>query len=118
MALNHLRTSEEAKEDEFMYYLYILDSNERLEGVVSLRDLVTAPLDKPLVDWADDDVVHVEPHTHQNETAYLVAKYDLMAIPVIEPETHKMLGIVTVDDALDTVLPTAWKKRLPRFAGK
>lgn len=118
MALNHLRTSEEAKEDEFMYYLYILDSNERLEGVVSLRDLVTAPLDKPLEDWADDDVVHVEPHTHQNETAYLVAKYDLMAIPVIEPETHKMLGIVTVDDALDTVLPTAWKKRLPRFAGK
>lgn len=118
MALNHLRTSEEAKEDEFMYYLYILDSEQKLEGVVSLRDLVTAPLDKPLVDWTDDDVVHVEPHTDQNETAYLVAKYDLLAIPVIEPETQKMLGIVTVDDALDTVLPTAWKKRLPRFAGK
>ncbi len=118
MALNHLRTSEEAKEDEFMYYLYILDNEQKLEGVVSLRDLVTAPLEKPLLDWADDDVVHVEPLTDQNETAYLVAKYDLLAIPVIEPETQKMLGIVTVDDALDTVLPTAWKKRLPRFAGK
>ncbi|HOH92292.1 MAG TPA: CBS domain-containing protein, partial [Anaerolineaceae bacterium] len=117
-ALTHLRTSEEAKEDEFMYYLYILDHEERLEGVVSLRDLVTAPLEKSLHDWADDDVVHVEPLTHQNETAYLVAKYDLMAIPVIDPNNHKMLGIVTVDDALDTVLPTAWKKRLPRFAGK
>ena len=117
-ALIHLRTSEEAKEDEFMYYLYILDEEHKLEGVVSLRDLVTAPLEKPLSEWADDDIVHVEPQTHQNETAYLVAKYDLLAIPVIEPESHRMLGIVTVDDALDTVLPTAWKKRLPRFAGK
>ncbi len=117
-ALQHLRTSEEAKEDEFMYYLYILDAEQRLEGVISLRDLVTASLEKPLKDWVDDDIVHVEPLTHQNETAYLVAKYDLMAIPVIDPENHKMLGIVTVDDALDTVLPTAWKKRIPRFAGK
>jgi len=41
-----------------------------------------------------------------------------MAIPVVEPETERMLGIVTVDDALDTVLPTAWKKRLPRFSSR
>jgi Mg/Co/Ni transporter MgtE len=41
-----------------------------------------------------------------------------MAVPVIDPETKEMLGIVTVDDALDTVLPTAWKKKLPRFAGR
>ena len=41
-----------------------------------------------------------------------------MAVPVIDPETDKMLGVVTVDDALDTVLPTAWKKKIPRFAGR
>jgi len=60
----------------------------------------------------------VNPLTPQNEAAYLVAKYDLMAIPVVDPNTNVMLGIVTVDDALDTVLPTAWKKKLPRFSGK
>jgi len=41
-----------------------------------------------------------------------------MAVPVIDPESKVMLGIVTVDDAIDTVLPTAWKKKLPRFAGR
>ena len=60
----------------------------------------------------------VNPLTPQEEAAYLVAKYNLMAVPVIEPETNVMLGIVTVDDALDTVLPTAWKKKLPRFADR
>lgn len=117
-ALNHLRSSEEALEDEFMYYVYILDHQERLKGVISLRDLVTAQLDEPLSKWLDDDVIKVNPLTPQEEAAYLVAKYDLMAIPVVEAENDAMLGIVTVDDALDTVLPTAWKKKLPRFSGR
>jgi CBS domain-containing protein/sporulation protein YlmC with PRC-barrel domain len=117
-ALDFLRSSEDALEDEFMYYVYILDEQGRLKGVISLRDLVTAPLDKPLSDWFDDDPVVVNPLTPQEEAAYLIAKYDLMAIPVVDPATHGMLGIVTVDDALDTVLPTAWKKKLPRFAGR
>ncbi len=117
-ALNHLRSSEDALEDEFMYYVYILDPEEVLKGVVSLRDLVTAKLDRPLSDFFDDDPVEVTPLTPQEETAYKVAKYNLLAVPVVDAETRKMLGIVTVDDALDTVLPTAWKKKLPRFAGR
>ena len=117
-ALHHLRTNEDAKDDEFMFYVYLLDENEKLQGVISLRDLVTAPLDQELSNWFDDDPVAVNPLTPQEEAAYLVAKYNLMAVPVIEPESNVMLGIVTVDDALDTVLPTAWKKKLPRFAGR
>jgi len=117
-ALHHLRTNEEAKDDEFMFYVYLLDKNKRLQGVVRLRDLVTAPLDQQLSAWFDDDPVVVNPLTPQEEAAYLVAKYDLMALPVVEPESNRMIGIVTVDDALDTVLPTAWKKKLPRFSGK
>ncbi len=115
-ALHHLRTNEDAKDDEFMFYVYLLDENERLQGVISLRELVTAPLDQELSHWFDDDQVVVNPLTPQEEAAYLVAKYNLMAIPVIEPDTNVMLGIVTVDDAVDTILPTAWKKKLPRFA--
>ncbi len=117
-ALHHLRTNEDALEDEFMYYIYVLDPEKHLKGVISLRDLVTSPLDMPLSDRFDDHVVTVSPYESQNAAAYLVAKYNLMAVPVIEPETNKMIGIVTVDDALDTVLPTAWKKKLPRFAGR
>lgn len=117
-ALHHLRTNEEAKDDEFMFYVYLLDEDEKLQGVISLRDLVTAPLEQELSQWFDDDPVVVNPLTPQEEAAYLVAKYNLMAVPVIEPETNVMLGIVTVDDALDTVLPTAWKKKLPRFADR
>ena len=117
-ALHHLRTNEEAKDDEFMFYVYLLDENERLQGVISLRDLVTAPLDQELSNWFDDDPVVVNPLTPQEEAAYLVAKYNLMAVPVIEPESNVMLGIVTVDDAIDTVLPTAWKKKMPRLAGR
>lgn len=117
-ALTHLRTNEEALEDEFMFYVYVLNPKEELLGVISLRDLVTAPLNRPLSHWFDDDPVIVHPLDSQEEAAYLVAKYDLMAVPVIDPDTQMMLGIVTVDDALDTVMPTAWKKRLPRFAGR
>lgn len=117
-ALEYLRSSEDAIEDEFMYYVYILDKDERLKGVVSLRDLVTSPLDKSLSSWFDEDAIKVNPLTPQEECAYLVAKYNLMAVPVVELETNVMLGIVTVDDALDTVLPTAWKKKLPRFSAR
>ncbi|MCK9246155.1 MAG: CBS domain-containing protein [Anaerolineaceae bacterium] len=117
-ALQHLRTNERALEDEFMFYVYILDQDKHLKGVISLRELVTSPLDMPLSSWFDEHTVTVSPFASQDEAAYLVAKYNLMAVPVIDPETQEMLGIVTVDDALDTVLPTAWKKRLPRFAGR
>lgn len=115
-ALHHLRTNEEAKDDEFMFYVYLLDEKEKLQGVISLRELVTAPLDQQLSKWFDDEPVVVNPLTPQQDAAYLVAKYNLMAVPVVDPDSNAMLGIVTVDDALDTILPTAWKKKLPRFA--
>jgi len=114
-ALEYLRNSEDASDDEVMYYVYVLDSADVLQGVISLRDLVMAPPDKPVEELIEADPVVVYPLTSQNEAAYLIAKYNLLAIPVVEEENGVMLGIVTVDDALDAVLPTAWKKRLPRF---
>jgi len=114
-ALEYLRNSKDALEDEIMYYVYILDEQERLQGVVSLRDLVISPLSTPLKKWMESEPIQVNPLTKPEEVAYLVAKYDLLSVPVVNPETNEMLGIVTVDDALDTVMPTAWKKKLPRF---
>ena len=114
-ALDYLRQSEDARDDEVMYYVHILDHEQRLRGIVTLRDLVMADPTSDLRKWVEAEVLAVEPLTPQEDVAYLIAKYNLLSIPVIDPESQAMLGIVTVDDAIDTVLPTAWKKRLPRL---
>lgn len=114
-ALAHLRSSPEAREDEVLHYVYLTDEEGVLRGIISLRDLVMAPPDAPLNAWSDEDPVTVDPYTPQKDVAYLVAKYDLLAVAVVDNDTNELLGIVTVDDAIDAVLPTAWKKRIPRF---
>ncbi|MGC9350227.1 MAG: magnesium transporter [Anaerolineae bacterium] len=117
-ALTYLQRSEEAQEDETMHYVYVVDGEGRLEHMMKLRDLVMADPDAAVEEVAErvDPHITVTPHTPQQDVAYLVAKYDLLAVPVVDEETQMMLGIVTVDDAIDAVLPTAWKKRLPRFS--
>ncbi len=114
-ALDFLRNSEDAQDDEVMYYVHILDHHKQLKGVVTLRDLVMAPPQTSVSDWMEAEDVTVEPKTSQEDVAYLIAKYNLRSIPVVDQESKMMLGIVTVDDAIDIVLPTAWKKRLPRL---
>ena len=114
-AIEFLRSSEEAQDVEDMYYIYVLDKEEQLKGVIYLRNLVMAKPDQLVESLMDDSPVSLSPYADQNDAAYLVAKYNLLSIPVVDEATHKMLGIVTLDDALDTVLPTAYKKRLPRF---
>lgn len=114
-ALEYLRRSPEAREDEVLHYVYLTDEAGVLRGVISLRHLVMAPPDAPLGAYSDDDPVTVNPYTPQKEVAYLVAKYDLLAVSVVDEHSDELLGIVTVDDAIDAVLPTAWKKRIPRF---
>nr|MBC7245529.1 magnesium transporter [Chloroflexota bacterium] len=113
-ALDYLRHSPAAQEDEALYYIYVLNEQHKLQGVISLRELVLASPDEPVAEIMETDVIKVGPFEPQSEVARLVAKYNLLAIPVLD-EHNVMLGIVTVDDALDHVLPTAWKKRLPRF---
>jgi Mg/Co/Ni transporter MgtE len=114
-AIDFLRSSEDAQDVDDMYYIYVLDRDAHLKGVIYLRDLVMAKPDEQVEGLMDSKPVTISPHSNQNDAAYLVAKYDLLAIPVVDETTNKMLGIVTLDDALDTVLPTAYKKRLPRF---
>lgn len=114
-AIEFLRSSEDAQDVEDMYYIYVLDKEEHLKGVIYLRDLVMAKEVQLVETLMDSKPVFVTPQASQNEVAYLIAKYNLLSIPVVDETTNKMLGIVTLDDALDTVLPTAYKKRLPRF---
>ena len=110
-AINRLRELE--PDAETIYYVYVTDGDDRLVGVLSLRDLIVAQPDAVIRDVMIREPVAVGALADQDEVAEVVAHYNLLAVPVVDAD-GRMAGIVTVDDALDTVIPTAWKKRLPR----
>jgi magnesium transporter len=99
---------------ETIYYVYVVDADERLVGVLSLRDLIVARPDAVVRDFMRPEPVAVGALTSQEDVAQVVARYNLLAVPVVDDD-GVLQGIVTVDDAIDTVLPTAWKRRLPRL---
>ncbi|NWF76937.1 MAG: magnesium transporter [Nitrospirae bacterium] len=101
----------DAEEVETVYYIYIIDDEEKLCGVVSLRDLLLARLDDKLSEIMETKLKTVTPDVDEGEVAAIISKYNLVAIPVIDNEGH-LLGIVTVDDIMDRILPpTAKRKR-------
>lgn len=91
---------EENLEIEMPFYVYVVDDEGRLVGVVSLRQLVVTSPEKPLKSFMYKPVYSVTPETHQEEVAKLVARYDILAVPVVDDE-NKIIGVVTVDDVLD-----------------
>jgi len=97
-----------------MIYLYLVDDERHLVGMVGLRDLVLADPAQPVAGFMEDDVVAVGVDADEEEVGRTMTKYDLLAIPVVD-EQRRPLGIVTLDDALDVVLPEDWKQRLPRL---
>jgi Mg/Co/Ni transporter MgtE len=99
---------------ETIYYVYVTDDAEHLVGVLSLRDLIVASPDAPIRNVMREEPVAVDVLTDQDEVAQVVARYNLLAVPVVDSD-GVLRGIVTVDDAIDAVLPTAWKKRIPRM---
>ena len=112
--IEHLRKAGE--DAELIYYVYVLDAEERLVGVFSLSDLILAHPETPITEFMHNRVVSVNLGTGQDDIAQIVSKYNLIAVPVVDSE-HRLHGIVTADDALDKIIPTAWKKRLPHFFG-
>ena len=103
-----------ADEVETMFYVYVVDKEEHLIGAFSLNNLIFAPPDQKVSDFMTNRIITVNLTDDQETVAQIVSKYDLLAIPVVDDQNH-LHGIVTADDALDKIIPTAWKKRLPRF---
>jgi magnesium transporter len=104
----------EQPEQYAMAYLYLIDDEGRLVGATTLRDVVLADPETRLAAIMDDDIVQIAADADEEEVGRLMTKYDLLAIPVVDAE-RRPLGIVTLDDALDVVLPEDWKQRLPRL---
>jgi len=108
-AIEKLR--DEEANPEMLYYLYIEDEDGVLNGVVSLGKIVLANQSTLLKDLIEDEIISVYPDTPADECARLVAKYDLLSLPVIDLNSS-LLGIVTVDDILDEMAPEEWTRTL------
>jgi Mg/Co/Ni transporter MgtE len=111
-ALTVLR--ETAHEAETISYVYVTEPDDRLVGTFSLQDLVLAPPDTPVQEFMHRRLMSVSLSARQEDVAQVIAKYNLLAVPVVDAQ-GRLHGIVTADDALDKIIPTAWKKRLPRM---
>ncbi|WP_437322546.1 magnesium transporter [Sorangium sp. So ce381] len=104
-AIRYLQRQAQAKL-ETIYYAYVLDQEQRLLGVVSFRDLITARSDKALSEVMRRDVISVPDTLDQEAVARVIAQHDLNAIPVVDAE-GRIKGIVTVDDIVDVVQSAA-----------
>lgn len=111
-AINQLRQL--APEVETIYYLYVVDKVEQLVGVVSLRDLIISPPETPLENIMIKKVISVEHSMHQKQIANVIAKYNLLALPVID-EDKKLIGIITVDDVIDLIYAPDKKRKPSRY---
>jgi magnesium transporter len=100
---------------ETIYYVYVTDDEDRLVGVLSLRDLIVARPPTLIEQIMLDEPVAVRVLAPEDEVAQIVARYNLLAVPVVD-DAGRLVGIVTVDDAIDVVLPSGWRHRLPRRA--
>ena len=99
---------------ETIYYVYVTDSDDRLVGVLSLRDLIVAKPETVISTFMYDEPVAVRTDASQEEVTDVVARYNLLALPIVDAE-GRLEGIVTVDDAMDTLLPQPSKRRIPRL---
>lgn len=91
-----------ARDVEMVFYVYVTDARNHLVGVMSLRQLLTVPPTTRLKDIMTTDVISVRTDKDQEEVAQLVAKYNILAVPVVD-EWNKLVGIITVDDIIDVL---------------
>lgn len=103
-AIDRLRQSAETRDAETIYYVYILDPDEKLIGVCSLSDLVLAAPETLVDAIMHRDPIFVELNTSREEVLETISKYNLLAVPVVNGE-NQLQGIVTADDAIEMILP-------------
>ncbi len=87
---------------DIIFYLYVINDHGHLVGVVSLRDLVRSPANTEVKEIMYDEVVRVDVSADREDVASLVARYNLLALPVTEGG-NQLIGVVTVDDIIDVI---------------
>jgi Mg/Co/Ni transporter MgtE len=111
----------EANKDRFratdlIYYIYVVDPEHegRLVGIITVRELLVHDRDVRVGDIMLKDFITVEPEEDKTDVARKMAEYNLIALPVVDSD-NTLLGVVTVDDVLDALLPAGWKRRIPKI---
>ena len=98
-----LRIRRQGVDKETIYTCYVMSKDRKLMGIVTVKDLLLADDDEMLIaDLMETDLISVTTHTDQEEVARIFSKYDFIALPVVDTE-NRMVGIVTVDDAIDVM---------------
>jgi magnesium transporter len=93
---------QKAQEAEMVFYLYVVDAQGGLKGVLSLRKLLSVPPATQLREIMSMDVISVHPETDQEEVARIASQYDLLAVPIVDGD-NVLVGIVTIDDVVDVM---------------
>ena len=110
------RLREMAKTPNMIYYLYVVEAEDswQLIGVIALRSLILADQTAPLAAVMRTEFQSAHPGEPAKEVAHRIAEYNLLALPVVD-QAGDILGIITVDDAMELLLPKNWRQRLPRL---
>src|SRR5206468_663411 len=112
------RLREMAETPNMIYYLYVVEDevSEKLVGVIALRGLILSDPSSPLEHVMRSDLQVAHTNDAAADVAQKIAEYNLLALPVVD-EAGEILGIVTVDDAIEILLPKDWRQRLPKLIG-
>lgn len=112
------RLREMAETPNMIYYLYVVEKEDswRLVGLISLRSLILADPTRTLAEVMREKYQFAHPSDSAEDVAQTISEYNLLALPVIDDEGD-IAGIVTVDDAMEILLPKNLQRRLPRLFG-
>ena len=110
------RLREMAETPNMIYYLYVVEAEDswQLIGVIALRSLILADQTAPLAAVMRTEFQSAHPGEPAKDVAHRIAEYNLLALPVVD-QAGDILGIITVDDAMELLLPKNWRQRLPRL---
>ena len=101
-------------EDEVIHYIYIVDEDKKLQGVISLRNLVLSAPARKLKDIMDDEVIRIKDSQDIEEAVEIALKYDLISLPVVDID-EKLCGIVIMNDIIEELLSPRWKRKLKKI---
>lgn len=101
---------EDAKDIDTVYHIYVCGENERLTGVITLKDLFLNNPELKLSDIMETNIKSLRPEDDEDVVAAMISKYNLVAIPVLD-DSLQMMGLVTVDDIIDQMLPPSAKRK-------
>ena len=112
------RLREMAETPNMIYYIYVVEEEGswKLSGVIALRSLILADPGVKLADVMREDFQYARTEDSARDVAERIAEYNLLALPVFDRQ-NDLAGIVTVDDAMELLLPKGWRKRMPRLFG-